>query len=89
MRKREIERMVDADIDQAEMENEMGGDLTIDYETADRIVICCLKDQLRYLREEQLEIESLDSVPGYKQADYFANREIISAMEKVLNYYGG
>lgn len=70
------------------MENNLQQGLTIDFETADRIVILALREHLGYLQTEQLEIESLDSVPGYKQADYFANREIISAMEKVLSYYG-
>jgi hypothetical protein len=31
----------------------------------------------------------MDSVPGYKQADYFANREIMAALKKVIEYYGG
>ena len=89
MRKREIEKLVDKDINDAELENEMTRGLEIDFETADRITVCCLKEQLQYLQTEQLEIESLDSVPGHKQADYFANREIIGALEKIVNYYGG
>jgi hypothetical protein len=89
MRKRQIEQMVDKDINDAELENEMTRGLEIDFETADRITVCCLKEQLQYLRDEQLQIESLDSVPGHKQADYFANRDIINALEKVVSYYGG
>lgn len=81
--------MVDYDINQAELENEMNRGLTIDFETADRITICCLKEQLEYLQTEQDEIESMDAVPGYKQADYFANREIMTALKKVIEYYGG
>lgn len=67
----------------------MNAGLTIDYKTADGITVCCLREQLTYLLAEQREIEDLDSVPGNKQADYFANREIIGALEKVLSYYGG
>lgn len=89
MRKREIEKLVDKDINDAEMENDMSLGLALDYETVDRIVVLALREHIEYLRTEQLEIESLDSVPGHKQADYFANREIILALEKVLNYYGG
>lgn len=89
MRKRQIEQMVDYDINQAELENNMNRGLTIDFETAQGITLCCLKDQLSYLQIEQDEIESLDSVPGYKQADYFANREIMIALQKVIEYYGG
>ena len=87
MRKREIESMVDFDINLAEWENQMS--VTLDMETASGIVVATLSEQLEYLRSEQNEIESLESVPGYKQADYFANREIIAAIEKVLEYYGG
>ena len=88
MRKRQIEEMVDKDIDDVEMENEMTRGLEIDFETADRIVVLSLREHLEYLRTEQLEIESMDSVPGHKQADYFDNREITTAIEKVLAYYG-
>ena len=87
MRKREIESMVDFDINLAEWENQMS--VTLDMETASGIVVATLSEQLEYLRSEQNEIESMESVPGYKQADYFANREIIVAIEKVLDYYGG
>ena len=87
MRKREIENMVDFDINLAEWENQMS--VTLDMETACGIVVATLSEQLEYLRSEQNEIESMESVPGYKQADYFANREIIVAIEKVLDYYGG
>ena len=86
MRKRQIELMVDYDINQAELENQMG--LELDMETADRIVVLSLRNHCEYLMQEQLEIENMDVVPGHKQADYFDNREIIAAMEKVLKYYG-
>jgi len=86
MRKRQIEQMVDDDIN--EMENGMGIGIELDIETADRIVVLTLSENLECLELEQREIEELDSVPGYKQADYFSNREIISAIKKVLAYYG-
>ena len=89
MRKRQIEQMVDYDINEAELENIMDSGVTLDFETANAITLCCLKEQMEYLKSEQDEIESMDSVPGYKQADYFANREIMAALKKVIEYYGG
>lgn len=86
MRKRQIELMVDYDINQAELENQMG--LELDMETADKIVVLSLRNHCEYLSQEQCEIEDMDVVPGYKLADYFENREIMAAMEKVLKYYG-
>ena len=86
MRKRQIELMVDYDINQAELENQMG--LELDMETADKIVVLSLRNHCEYLSQEQREIEDMDVVPGYKLADYFENREIMAAMEKVLKYYG-
>jgi len=86
MRKRQIEQMVDYDINQAELENQMA--LELDMETADRIVVLSLRNHCEYLMQEQLEIEDTDVVPGHKLADYFDNREIMAAMKKVLSYYG-
>ena len=81
--------MVDDDINQTELENEMEKGLTIDYETADKITVLVLREHVEMLESEQREIEELDTVPGYKHADYFANREILVALRKVLDYYGG
>ena len=65
MRKRQIEQMVDDDINQAELENEMEKGLTIDYETADKITVLVLREHVEMLESEQREIEELDTVPGW------------------------
>lgn len=75
--------------------------LTIDYETADRITLCVMKDQLDTLKREQ---EWFEASPERKEElsvewghtlyvhpeDYGLNRDkYIPALETLIAYFGG
>jgi hypothetical protein len=66
----------------------MGKGLVIDYETADRITICSMKDQLAYLKEEvRLHVEEGKYL---HPEDYHLNMtKYIPALELLIEYYGG
>ena len=62
--------------------------LMIDYETADRITVACLKDQLNYLKEEvRLHVEE----GKYLHPEDYHNSmtKLIPALETLIPYYGG
>ena len=75
--------------------------LTIDFETADRITLCCLKDQLEYCLKEQEWFEASDQ--GRKileekwghsmwvHKDDYADvmRKYIPSLKTLIAYYGG
>ena len=75
--------------------------LTIDYETADRITITVLKDQLAYLLREQRWFETaedqrdaLEEEYGHRlyvhPEDYALNRDKhIPALRHLIGYFGG
>lgn len=75
--------------------------LTIDYETADRITVTVLKDQLAYLLREQRWFEtaedqrdSLEEEYGHglyvHPEDYALNRDKhIPALRHLIGYFGG
>lgn len=60
--------------------------LKIDFDTADKITLICLKDQRKYLKKE---------LKGYKKGKYLhpedveRNAEIIKALELLIPYFGG
>lgn len=66
----------------------MGKGLEIDFETADRITLACLKDQLKYLKEEvRLHVEEGKYL---HPEDYHMNMtKLIPALELLIPYYGG
>jgi hypothetical protein len=66
----------------------MGRGLEIDFETADRITLACLKDQLKYLKEEvRLHVEEGKYL---HPEDYHMNMtKLIPALELLIPYYGG
>lgn len=75
--------------------------LQIDFETADRIAVCTMKDQLKYLRREQEWFEADAEKrrllivgwghPMYvHEEDYANNRDkYIPALETLIEYFGG
>lgn len=66
----------------------MGRGLEIDYETADRITLACLKDQLRYLKEEVRQ--HIEEGEWLHPDDYHASTtKLIPALELLIPYYGG
>ena len=64
----------------------MGRGLEIDYDTADRITMLVLKDQLKYLRKE---LEDFKDGKWLHPEDVANNIKIIAALELLIPYYGG
>lgn len=64
----------------------MSNGLTIDFDTADRITLLVLKDQLKYL---QKDIEDFKEGKWLHPEDVTNNIKIIAALELLISYYGG
>jgi tRNA G37 N-methylase Trm5 len=64
----------------------MSNGITIDFDTADRITLLVLKDQLKYLRKE---LEDYKDGKFLHSEDVVRNAEIIAALELLIPYYGG
>lgn len=64
----------------------MRNGITIDFNTADRITLLVLKDQLKYLRKE---LEDFKEGKYLHPEDVVRNAEIIAALELLIPYYGG
>ena len=64
----------------------MSKGITIDFDTADRITLLVLKDQLKYLRKE---LEDFKEGKYLHPEDVVRNAEIIVALELLIPYYGG
>jgi tRNA G37 N-methylase Trm5 len=64
----------------------MSAGLSIDFDTADRITLLVLKDQLKYLRKE---LEDYKEGKWLHPEDVVKNAEIIAALELLIPYYGG
>lgn len=61
--------------------------LELDWETADRITLLCLKDQLNYLTEE-LRTHREDGHWMHPE-DVIKSEEYIPALKLLIAYYGG
>ena len=64
----------------------MSKGLMIDFDTADRITLLVLKDQLKYLRKE---LEDYKEGKWLHPEDVVNNDKIIAALELLIPYYGG
>ncbi len=64
----------------------MSRGLSIDFDTADRITLLVLKDQLKYLRKE---LEDYKEGKWLHPEDVVNNAKIIAALELLIPYYGG
>lgn len=64
----------------------MSKGLEIDYETADRITVLCLKDQRFYL---QSELDAYEEGKWLHPEDVVRNQELIKAMNVLIPYFGG
>lgn len=62
------------------------GKLELDFETADRITVICLKEQRRYLKKELANWKK----GGYlHDEDVVGNQKLIEALDLIIKYYGG
>ena len=62
--------------------------LEIPFEVADGITLACLKDQLRYLKEEiRLHVE--DGQYLHPEDYHTSMTQLIPALELLIPYYGG
>ena len=64
----------------------MSAGLSIDFDTADRITLLVLKDQLKYLRKE---LEDFKEGKWVQAEDIANNIKLIAALELLIPYYGG
>lgn len=64
----------------------MSRGLEIDYDTADRITLLVMKEQLGYLRKE---LEDFKEGKWLHPEDIANNIKIIAALELLIPYYGG
>jgi hypothetical protein len=64
----------------------MSRGLSIDFDTADRITLLVLKDQLKYL---QKDIEDFKEGKWLHPEDVTNNIKLIAALELLIPYYGG
>lgn len=63
--------------------------LEITDEIADQVVLNALKDSIECVSQSISELESLDKLKEYQVADLVYDREILVALEKVYDYFGG
>jgi len=64
----------------------MSAGLSIDFDTADRITLLVLKDQLKCLRKE---LEDFKEGKYLHSEDVTNNIKLIAALELLIPYYGG
>lgn len=64
----------------------MSSGITLDFDTADRITLLVLHDQLKYLRKE---IEDFKEGKYLHPEDVANNIKLISSLELLIPYYGG
>lgn len=64
----------------------MSRGLEIDYDTADKITLLTMQDQLKYLRKE---LEDFKEGKWLHPEDVTNNIKLIAALELLIPYYGG
>lgn len=62
--------------------------IKLDFETADRITVCCLKNAYDLMKNECNQIEELDEIPSHKGEDLVYNKNMMKNIKAVLNYFG-
>ena len=63
--------------------------IEIDGETADRIVICSLKETIQYLKEDIKKLKRKKKLEAYEKQQLAEDIIELDAVEKVYEYYGG
>jgi hypothetical protein len=62
--------------------------LVLDFETADKLTVCNLKECYDRMIEECAQIEALEEIPGYKGQDLVYNKNMLKHIKAVLEYFG-
>ena len=62
--------------------------LVLDFDTADRLTVCNLKECYGRMIEECAEIEALEEIPVYKGEDLVYNKNMLKHLKAVLGYFG-
>ena len=61
----------------------------LDFETADRILVCALKEHYEYIKKDIEEVDELTSLVTNEQAvAHVENLRTMTAMKLVLAYFG-
>ena len=60
--------------------------LEIDYDTADRITVICLKDHRKYLKQELAKFKKGEYL---HPDDVVNNTRVIAALDTVIKHFGG
>ena len=61
----------------------------LDFETADRILVCSLKEHYNYIKKEVDAVDELERlVNEVETKNYVENLRTLKAMELVLAYFG-
>lgn len=63
--------------------------IEIDIETADRLVVCSLRDAMDDLKAAIKELKSKKKLEDYEKEDLADSILGLDAMEKVYDYFGG
>lgn len=61
----------------------------IDVETADRLVVCSLRDAMDDLKESIKKLKRKKKLEDYEKEDLAESILSLDAMEKVYDYFGG
>lgn len=67
----------------------LGPMVEIDYETADRIVVCSIRDSVKLLKEHITSLKRKKKLEAYEKKELAENIVDLDALEKVYEYYGG
>jgi hypothetical protein len=61
----------------------------LDFETADRILVCALKEHYEYIKKENDDYDVMTDLATDSQSiDYVENLRTLTAMKLVLAYFG-
>lgn len=63
--------------------------IEIDGDTADRIVVCSLREAIEYLKKEIKHLKKSKKPDDWEKKQLAEDIADLDAMEKVYNYYGG
>ena len=63
--------------------------MTIDYEVADSITLCNLRECVAMMESESIAISEMETIPAHKAEDLVYNIQMIKHLHAVIKYFGG